>query len=218
MGLGYAYRHLHNLRVVIGVRRFDNDRAAGVIILHGLLCRWIHPGHTNRLQGQPCPKAGPDELRQALTDSSPLGRKNMLLLFCLLMSLAGLSTVFFSTNIWIYSALRFVSGFGRSTIGTFALVLSTELVGKRWRPQVGIIGFICFTLGFLSLPAIAYLNRGSSWRLLYPWTCVPAIFYCVLFHFLALESPRWLFLRGRKQEFLVTLKTLALQPLQNAVA
>ncbi|CAL5409052.1 unnamed protein product [Camellia sinensis] len=144
-----------------------------------------------------------------LADSSSLGRKNMLLLSCLLMSLAGLSTVFFSTNIWIYSALSFVSGFGRSTIGTCALVLSTELVGKRWRPQVGIIGFICFTLGFLSLPAIAYFNRGSSWRLLYLWTCVPAIFYCVLFHFLALESPRWLFLRGRKQEFLATLKTLA---------
>ncbi|THF99118.1 hypothetical protein TEA_027865 [Camellia sinensis var. sinensis] len=144
-----------------------------------------------------------------LADSSSLGRKNMLLLSCLLMSLAGLSTVFFSTNIWIYSALRFVSGFGRSTIGTCALVLSTELVGKRWRPQVGIIGFICFTLGFLSLPAIAYFNRGSSWRLLYLWTCVPAIFYCVLFHFLALESPRWLCLRGRKQEFLATLKTLA---------
>ncbi|CAL5341426.1 unnamed protein product [Camellia sinensis] len=102
-----------------------------------------------------------------LADSSSLGRKNMLLLSCLLMSLAGLSTVFFSTNIWIYSALRFVSGFGRSTIGTCALVLSTELVR-----------FI----------------HGARWETL----ATPA-----------LESPRWLFLRGRKQEFLATLKTLA---------
>uniref|UniRef100_A0A5B7BBC3 Putative organic cation/carnitine transporter 3-like n=1 Tax=Davidia involucrata TaxID=16924 RepID=A0A5B7BBC3_DAVIN len=142
-----------------------------------------------------------------LADSS-LGRKNMLLLSCLLMALAGVLTVV-STNIWIYSALRFLSGFGRSTIGTCALVLSTELVGKRWRGQVGIIGFLCFTLGFLSLPAIAYLNRSSSWRLLYLWTCIPTIFYCVLVHLFVRESPRWLYVRGRRDEFVATLKSIA---------
>ncbi|XAR67242.1 hypothetical protein NMG60_11001922 [Bertholletia excelsa] len=144
-----------------------------------------------------------------LADSS-LGRKNMLLLSCLLMSLSGLCTVA-STNIWTYSALRFISGFARATIGTCALVLSTELVGKRWRAQVGVIGFFCFTLGFLSLPAIAYLNRGSSWRLLYFWTCTPAIFYCLLLLFIGNESPRWLFVQGRKEEFVNTLKSITPQ-------
>ncbi|XAR67241.1 hypothetical protein NMG60_11001921 [Bertholletia excelsa] len=141
-----------------------------------------------------------------LADSS-LGRKNMLFLSCLLMSLSGLCTVV-STNIWTYSALRFICGFARAMIGTCALVLSTELVGKRWRAQVGVIGFFCFTLGFLSLPAIAYLNRGSSWRLLYFWTCTPAIFYCLLLHFIVNESPRWLFVQGRREEFVTTLKSI----------
>ncbi|KAA8523392.1 hypothetical protein F0562_009815 [Nyssa sinensis] len=142
-----------------------------------------------------------------LADSS-LGRKNMLVVSCLLMALAGVLTVI-STNIWTYSALRFLCGFGRATIGTCALVLSTELVGKRWRGQIGIIGFFCFTLGFLSLPAIAYLNQSSSWRLLYLWTCVPTIFYCVLVHLFVRESPRWLYVRGRKDEFVATLKSIA---------
>ncbi|XAR67239.1 hypothetical protein NMG60_11001918 [Bertholletia excelsa] len=141
-----------------------------------------------------------------LADSS-LGRKNVLFLSCLLMSLSGLCTVV-STNIWMYSALRFICGFARAMIGTCALVLSTELVGKRWRGQVGVIGFFCFTLGFLSLPAIAYLNRGSSWRLLYFWTCTPAIFYCLLLHFIVNESPRWLFVQGRREEFVTTLKSI----------
>lgn len=141
-----------------------------------------------------------------LADSS-LGRKTMLLLSCLVMSTAGLLTVV-STNIWIYSAFRFLSGFGRGAIGTCALVLSSELVGKRWRGQVGIIGFLCFTIGFLSLPAVAYLNRGSSWRILYLWTCIPTVLYCVLVHFLVRESPRWLYVRGHKEEFVATLKSI----------
>ncbi|KAF7154606.1 hypothetical protein RHSIM_Rhsim01G0077200 [Rhododendron simsii] len=143
-----------------------------------------------------------------LADSSSLGRKNMMLLSCLLMSLAGLFTAA-STNIWMYSALRFVSGFGRATVGTCALVLSTELVGKRRRGQVGSLSFLFFTFGFLSLPAIAYLNRGSSWRSIYLWTCIPTIPYCVLFHFLGRESPRWLFLQGHKEKFMATIKSIA---------
>lgn len=142
-----------------------------------------------------------------LADSS-LGRKNLLFLSCLLMSLSTLFTVF-APNIWIYSALKFVNGFGRATIGTCALVLSTELVGKRWRGQVGVIGFLCFTLGFLSLPAIAYINRDASWRTLYLWTSIPTILYCILVHFLVRESPRWLLLRGRKDEAVSILTSIA---------
>ncbi|XP_015159949.1 organic cation/carnitine transporter 3-like [Solanum tuberosum] len=135
-----------------------------------------------------------------------LGRKNMLVFSCLVMSVAGTITSI-STNIWIYSFLRFLSGFGRATIGTCALVLSTELVGNQWRGQVGIIGFVCFTIGFLSLPIIAFLNKESSWRVLYLWTCLPTILYSILVHFLVCESPRWLYVRGNKEEFVSTLKS-----------
>lgn len=142
-----------------------------------------------------------------LADSS-LGRKKMLFLSCLLMSFTTLLTAF-SSNIWIYSLLRFLTGFARATIGTSALVLSTELVGKRWRGQVGVIGFFCFTLGFLSLPAIAYTHQSHSWRTLYFWTSIPTLFYSILVHFLVRESPRWLFVRGRKEDAISTLKSIS---------
>ncbi|KAL6283100.1 hypothetical protein ACE6H2_014029 [Prunus campanulata] len=48
------------------------------------------------------------------------------------MSVAALITSI-SNNIWTYSALRFISGFGRASIGTCALVLLTEKVGEQWR-------------------------------------------------------------------------------------
>uniref|UniRef100_A0A1S3XEG0 Organic cation/carnitine transporter 3-like n=1 Tax=Nicotiana tabacum TaxID=4097 RepID=A0A1S3XEG0_TOBAC len=146
-------------------------------------------------------------LLSTLADSS-LGRKNMLVLSCLLMSITGSITAF-STNIWMYSFLRFLSGFGRATIGTCALVLSTELVGRRWRDQVGIIGFHCFTMGFISLPTLAFINRGSTWRILYLWTCLPTILYSFLVYFIVPESPRWLYIKGNKEGFVQTLKSIA---------
>ncbi|KAH7536664.1 organic cation/carnitine transporter 3 [Ziziphus jujuba] len=139
-----------------------------------------------------------------LGDSS-LGRKNLLFLSSMTMSVSALLTSF-AGNVWIYSALRFASGFGRASIGGCALVLSTEMVSRKWRGQVGIIGFFCFTLGFLSLPWIAYVNRNSSWRVLYLWTSVPGILYCALIFFFVSESPKWLFSQGRNEEAVASLE------------
>lgn len=143
----------------------------------------------------------------SLADSS-FGRKNTMLLSCMVMSISGLLTTL-STNIWIYSVLRFISGFGKATMGSCSLVLSSELVGRKYRGQTGTIGFFFFTLGFLSLPMIAYLNRGSSWRIIYLWTCTPGLIYCLLVYLFVHESPRWLFIQGRKEDFLKTLKSIA---------
>ncbi|XP_019196907.1 PREDICTED: organic cation/carnitine transporter 3-like isoform X2 [Ipomoea nil] len=134
-----------------------------------------------------------------LADAS-IGRKKMLAFSCFLMNVAAVVTAA-ATNVWVYSSLRFLTGFARATIGTCALVLSTEIVGRRWRGQVGIIGFVCFTLGFLSLPAMAYFNAGSSWRYLYLFTGIPGIIYSVIVYLVARESPRWLYLRGLTQDF-----------------
>jgi MFS family permease len=72
-----------------------------------------------------------------------LGRKKMLLVSLVSMSFAGVLTAF-ASNVWAYAALRFVSGFGRSIVGTCTLVLSTELVGRRWRDTVSVAGFFCW--------------------------------------------------------------------------
>lgn len=146
-------------------------------------------------------------LLASLADSS-LGRKKMLLLSCTLMSLVATFTVF-SPNVWVYSLLRFVAGFGRATIGTCTLVLSTELVGKRWRGQVGILSFFFFSFGFLSLPWMAYSSGGASWRRLYLCTSLPALVYCIIVHLLVHESPRWLFVKGHKDRAIQTLDKIA---------
>ncbi|KAF0905070.1 hypothetical protein E2562_000875 [Oryza meyeriana var. granulata] len=146
-------------------------------------------------------------LLTTLADSL-LGRKKMLLLSLASMSVAGVLTAF-SPNVWVYAALRFMCGFGRSMVGTCALVLSTELVGKRWRDTVSVAGFACFTVGFLSLPALAYTFRDASWRNIYLWTSLPCLCYSILLYFLVQESPRWLLVRGRKHDAIETVRQIA---------
>ncbi|TKV95754.1 hypothetical protein SEVIR_9G382800v4 [Setaria viridis] len=145
-------------------------------------------------------------LLTTLADSL-LGRKKMLLVSLVSMSVSGVLTAS-ATNVWAYAALRFVSGFFRSTVGTCALVLSTELVGKRGRDRVNVASFFCFAVGFLSLPALAYAFRDASWRNMYLWTSVPCLCYSILVYFLVQESPRWLLVRGRKQEAVDALRQI----------
>ncbi|KAL0926753.1 hypothetical protein M5K25_003001 [Dendrobium thyrsiflorum] len=145
-------------------------------------------------------------LLATLADSR-LGRKNMLFLSSLLMSLSAALTAA-SPSLLVYAALRFICGFGRATVGTSAIVLSTELVSRRWRDRVSIIGFFCFTIGFLSLPGIAYVARGESWRTLYVLTAAPAFVYTVVVYFTMKESPRWLLLKGRRLEAIETIKKM----------
>ncbi|CAK7326034.1 unnamed protein product [Dovyalis caffra] len=136
-----------------------------------------------------------------------LGRKKLLFLTCLGMSTMALITAF-TTNVWMYSGLRFASGIFRASIGTCVVVLSTEMAGKKWGGFVRVVGFLFFAIGALSLPPIAYLNRGSSWRYLYFYTSIPAIFYCIIAYFFVSESPRWLYMQGREDEAVAILNKM----------
>lgn len=140
---------------------------------------------------------------------SSLGRKNVLFLSCLTMSIAS-SIIVFSPNVWVYSAFKFLIGFCRSSLGTCSLVLLTERVRKEWRFRVGVLEYIWFTLGFLSLPGIAYVNKDSSWKSLYLWTSIPGIFYSIFGYLFVTESPRWLLMQGREKEAMATLKGITL--------
>ncbi|XP_021721247.1 organic cation/carnitine transporter 3-like [Chenopodium quinoa] len=64
----------------------------------------------------------------SLGDSS-LGRKNLLCLSCLVMSLASFASAF-SPNIWVYSVLRFIAGVGRVSITISSFCPS---VGEGWQ-------------------------------------------------------------------------------------
>ncbi|KAJ1390070.1 MFS transporter superfamily [Sesbania bispinosa] len=93
-------------------------------------------------------------------------------------------------------------------IGICCLVLTTESVGRKWRGQVGQYGFFFFTIGFLTLPLVAYPAR-TCWRNLYKILSLFPLLYSVLLLPLVSESPRWLLIRGRSKEALAVLDRFA---------
>ncbi|VVA95131.1 unnamed protein product [Arabis nemorensis] len=135
------------------------------------------------------------------------GRKKTLFLSCILTFVTAFA-ISFSPNVWVYAFLRFANGFFRSGIGSCCIVLATEIVGKKWRGQVGQYGFFFFTLGFLSLPLMAYLEK-KSWRNLYRIISFLPLGYALFLLPFAYESPRWLLVKGRNKEAMVVLKKLA---------
>ncbi|KAJ0229253.1 Organic cation/carnitine transporter 1 [Hirschfeldia incana] len=135
------------------------------------------------------------------------GRKKTLFISCLLTFVTALA-ISFSPNIWVYAFLRFANGFFKSGISSCCIVLATEVVGKKWRGQVAQYGFFFFTLGFLSLPLMGYLER-KSWRNLYRIASLLPLGYAVFLLPFAYESPRWLLVKGRNKEAMVVLKKLA---------
>ncbi|TKY44907.1 Organic cation/carnitine transporter 1 [Spatholobus suberectus] len=136
-----------------------------------------------------------------------LGRKRTVQLSCILTSITAFATSL-SPNICTYAFFRFANGFARSGIGICCLVLTTESVGRKWRGQVGQYGFFFFTVGFLTLPLVAYPTR-TCWRSLYKVLSLLPLAYSVLLLPLVSESPRWLLIRGRGKEALEVLDRFA---------
>uniref|UniRef100_A0A7N0UGD9 Major facilitator superfamily (MFS) profile domain-containing protein n=1 Tax=Kalanchoe fedtschenkoi TaxID=63787 RepID=A0A7N0UGD9_KALFE len=141
-----------------------------------------------------------------------VGRRHILFISSLSMSVASLTTIS-ATSIWSYSGIRFLTGLCRSSIGSCAIVLVTEKIGSKWKPAAVMVCYLCFSIGILTLPAIAYYasnhHNSSSWRELYKWTSIPGIACNMIAYLLVAESPEWLLSKGRGAEALVALKQLA---------
>jgi len=56
---------------------------------------------------------------------------------------------------------------------------------------------------------LGYINEGNSWRNLYVWTSIPTLIYCCLVRSFVRESPRWLIVKGRKEEAVSILQSIA---------
>ncbi|CAM6087436.1 unnamed protein product [Calypogeia fissa] len=142
----------------------------------------------------------------SLSDSS-LGRKGTVALSCLTTVFLGLLTSF-SPSYWIYAALRFMTGLNCGSIGVCSFVLATEIVGPSKRGSVGMATFYFFTGGIMILPLFGYFSQ-TSWRMLYFTTAVPGIVYCVLVLPFLWESPRWYLVKGRSEDAMKVMRSVA---------
>ncbi|XP_038905783.1 organic cation/carnitine transporter 4-like [Benincasa hispida] len=140
-----------------------------------------------------------------LSDSK-LGRKGSLTVVCILNAIFGTATAF-SPNYYIYTLLRFLTGFSTGGVGLCAFVLATEPIGPTKRGIAGMSTFYFFSSGIAALSAIAYVFK--SWRHLYIASSLPSFFFTFLVLPFLSESPRWFLVHGKITEATNLMATIA---------
>ncbi|KAG4213696.1 hypothetical protein ERO13_A01G072400v2 [Gossypium hirsutum] len=140
-----------------------------------------------------------------LSDSK-LGRKGSLTAVCILNAIFGCLTSL-APDYSTYLLLRFVTGFSTGGVGLCSFVLATEPVGPTKRGVAGMSTFYFFSTGIALLSGIAYIF--PSWRALYVASSVPSILFLVLVVPFISESPRWYLVRGKMNEAMKIMRTIA---------
>ncbi|GLI62485.1 hypothetical protein VaNZ11_005116 [Volvox africanus] len=102
-----------------------------------------------------------------------------------------------SPNYVAYFIFRLITGIGAAGQALTAYILATESIGPSWRGTAGVATQMFFIVGEFVLVLVAFLAR--------PWRAL--CFACAVINAVLLalwpalpESPRWLLVRGRKDE------------------
>jgi putative MFS transporter len=109
-------------------------------------------------------------------------------------------------------ALRFLAGLGMGAMFPLPYSMMSELVGSGWRGRAtGIMDsllsvgyFISPLLGALVIPNMA---PDVGWRVLFVLGGLPVVYVFILARYLP-ESPRWLEIKGRREEAERTLRDI----------
>ncbi|KAG7015228.1 Organic cation/carnitine transporter 4, partial [Cucurbita argyrosperma subsp. argyrosperma] len=138
--------------------------------------------------------------------NSALGRKRTLALVSSLNATFGLLTAA-SPYYWTYVLLRFLTGIssGGNSVSTF--VLATEPIGPTKRGVAGMSSFYFFSGGIAILSGMAYTFR--PWRELYIASSIPSLVFLVAVLPFVSESPRWYLVRGKLDEAMKVMKSIA---------
>ncbi|KAK4883226.1 hypothetical protein RN001_006545 [Aquatica leii] len=124
------------------------------------------------------------------------GRRNPLIFAVIIQIITGTAMAFVPW-FWLFLVCRFLCALatGGTMVTTFVLVM--ELVGTKWRTEVGIIYQIPFNLGHLSLALIGYLIR--DWRYFQLAITLPSLIL-LSYYWIIPESPRWLLAIGQQKK------------------
>ncbi|XP_031427333.1 solute carrier family 22 member 4-like [Clupea harengus] len=125
------------------------------------------------------------------------GRKPVLFMTMMIQTVFTFVQVF-STSWEMFSVFFFIVGLGQISNYVAAFVLGAEILSGSVRVLYSSLGVcLCFAIGYMMLPLIAFYIR--DWRKLLVTLSVPGLIYIPLW-WLIPESPRWLLSQGRVKE------------------
>ncbi|XP_055495412.1 solute carrier family 22 member 2-like [Leucoraja erinacea] len=133
------------------------------------------------------------------------GRRSCFLFATFVTLVAGLPLAF-ATSYPCFLILRTLQGLFSRGGWIAAQVLMTELVVSEQRRRAGILNQMCFSLGMMLLPAVAYWL--PAWRDLQLVITAPNLLF-LAYYWLIPESPRWMMSRRKEAEAVRILRQVA---------
>ena len=132
-----------------------------------------------------------------------IGRKNTMLLSCLLFGISALATGL-AKDMTTFNLFRFVGGLGVGLCSMASPLYIAEVAPSRMRGGLGIMYQLAISMGALTSSFIAFylaknLPETLSWRWMFI-SEIAAIFVFLGFLLLVPKSPRWLAEKGRFDE------------------
>lgn len=125
---------------------------------------------------------------------------------CLATLLLGSFITALSTNFWMWSFSRVIVGLTIPAVYQIPFIIALELVGPNYRSFVTVMTCTFYTFGIMMLSGVTYLSQ--DWVQMAWYTSAPFLLY--FFYILVMpESPRWLLAKGRLEEALTILETMA---------
>uniref|UniRef100_UPI00398E8324 solute carrier family 22 member 2-like isoform X2 n=1 Tax=Pristiophorus japonicus TaxID=55135 RepID=UPI00398E8324 len=133
------------------------------------------------------------------------GRKLSFLFATFVTSVVGLVVAFLPNYTW-FLIFRTLQGLFSKGSWLCAYVFITELVGLEYRRTVGILYQVCYSMGMMLLPAVAYLL--PAWRNLQLAATIPNFLF-LTYYWLIPESPRWLLSQKKNAEAMTVIRKMA---------
>ncbi|XP_065918286.1 solute carrier family 22 member 15-like isoform X2 [Dysidea avara] len=135
-----------------------------------------------------------------------IGRRSIYLCSSLLLFVFTLTSAMASTYAQ-FAIARFLTGFAAAGCIVCYFVMLMEIIGPDYRAIMGVMLVGLFSASVMLLSLLAYLV--SNWRMILGFLAVLEIIHLMLSTNIVPESPRWLLLKGRLEEALQVLQTLA---------
>ncbi|XKL66727.1 hypothetical protein PGB90_010147 [Kerria lacca] len=134
-----------------------------------------------------------------------LGRKRSFFI-CLSTLILGNLLTALSMEFWQWALSRAIVGLTIPAVYQIPFIISLELVGPNYRSFVTVMTCLFYISGLILLSIVSYFIR--NWVYLAFVSSIPFTIYFICGWFLP-ESPRWLLAKGRIEEALEVLETLA---------
>jgi len=137
--------------------------------------------------------------------SDMLGRKKSLVIIAIIFLFSALFSSI-STNWYLFVVLRFIGGIGVGASSIIAPVYISEISPAEARGRLVVLFQFNIVFGIvislLSNYLIVYIlgpDHADSWRYMLGVMAVPSVLFLLLLKFIP-ETPRWLLLKGRREE------------------